>query len=105
MKELDSQTEQILEQIAQLIKQHYPLQQNIAEGGAEENTLISALNKLADNLREKEKRHREKEEKANEIMEVLLKTTVLDFSQKIELSGRGDELDAIAPKREKVNIF
>lgn len=96
MKELDNQTEQILEQIAQLRKLHYPVQQNIAEGGAEENAIVSALNKLADNLREKEKRHREKEEKANEIMEVLLKTTILDFSQKIELSSRGDELDAIA---------
>ena len=88
----DKQTEQILELITQLTKGDY---QSFKNGG-EKSAVIIALIELAETLTQKENLNREREKKANEIMEVLLKTTILDFSQKIELSNRRDELDAIA---------
>jgi PAS domain S-box-containing protein len=58
--------------------------------------IIDKLNKLARSRSESQLRVKNYQNRIEEIVSVLLKYTLLDFSQKIEIQGTGDEIDAIA---------
>lgn len=62
---------------------------NIEEAEDQRVTAENALNQSGSFIKDYEKR-------VNKIMDVLLKYTMMDFSEKLPISDKGDEIDAIA---------
>ncbi len=75
----------ILKELTKRWKAEEQLQKTIKELELKNNDLASKTNFIEEN-----------ENRIIGIMDVLIKTTQLDFSEKIQISERGDELDAIA---------
>ena len=92
----DLRIEQMLQQIVRFANSDYQARGTISEKGDELDAIIIGLNTLGEELESKTKFIKENEKRINSIMEALINTTQLDFSKKLEISERGDELDAIA---------
>lgn len=60
------------------------------------DAIAAAVNSLGESLKAKEKTFYEQEARMNNLIEVLLKYTIMEFSMRCEISDRGDELDALA---------
>ncbi len=99
----DERLDKIQQQIAKFADNDFS--ERIPLTGKEDKIELIAikLNALADKLSDEEgyensaiKIQKYHESRANELLEMLLRYTVLDFSEKLTISDRGDEWDAIA---------
>jgi len=92
----DLRIEKIKNQIMDFVAFNYETRLELSENKDEFDAIIAGLNTLGEELQENALYQADKEQRKNELMNILLKYTVLDFSQKAEISSRKDELDAIA---------
>lgn len=92
----DERVEQILEMIIKFVKSDFKTRLIISERGDEWDAIITGLNTLGEELASKAFYLEENEKRINEIMETLLKYTMMDFSHKVLVTEKRDELDAIA---------
>src|SRR5690554_76729 len=92
----DLRIEKIKNQIMDFVAFNYETRLELSENKDEFDAIIAGLNTLGEELQENALYQADKEQRKNELMNILLKYTVLDFSQKAEISPRKDELDAIA---------
>jgi light-regulated signal transduction histidine kinase (bacteriophytochrome) len=68
----------------------------VSDKGDELDAIIVGLNTLGEELQTSGKILKRFEERVSNLMDVLLRYTLMDFEAKAEVSERGDELDAIA---------
>jgi light-regulated signal transduction histidine kinase (bacteriophytochrome) len=68
----------------------------ISEKGDEIDAIIAGLNTLGEELQTSGKVVKRFEERISNLMDVLLRYTIMDFTAKAEVTESGDELDAIA---------
>ena len=73
----------------------YSAREKVSAKGDELDAIIIGLNTLGEEAEASGKIVRDFEHRVESIMSVLLKYTLFDFSEKINISGVGDELDAI----------
>ncbi|HET6243166.1 MAG: PAS domain S-box protein [Bacteroidetes bacterium] len=92
----DDRMHAILEGALQLNLGNYHHTIPLSEKNDSLDALSIALNTLSDELMNSKKVIDSFEERINGILESLLKFTLMDFSQKVEVTGKGDEFDAIA---------
>lgn len=89
-----------LEEIQKLLVRYttgdYTERGKISERGDELDAIMLGLNTLAEEAQSSGKIIRNYESRVNAIMEILLKYTLFDFSEKAEVGDGGDEIDAIA---------
>jgi len=62
----------------------------------ETDPICKGINSLGEVSEERAQLIRNKEERINELLDVLLRYTVMDFSRKADISVAGDEIDALA---------
>jgi light-regulated signal transduction histidine kinase (bacteriophytochrome) len=74
----------------------YGARAEISDKGDELDAIILGLNTLGEELQASGKAVKKFEERIDNIMQVLLQYTLMDFSSKVEITETGDELDAIA---------
>ena len=67
----------------------------VSEKGDDMDAIIVGLNTLGEELESKSSLLDQEKKRINDIQDVLLKYTIMDFSEKISVSEKGDELDAI----------
>ncbi len=88
-----------LEKINQLLLQYtlgeYKHRETISDKGDEIDAIVIGLNTLGEELEASGTVVRDYKERMDDIMNILLKYTLSDFSEKLKVSGIGDELDAI----------
>lgn len=88
-----------LERINQLLLQYtlgeYKHRETISDKGDEIDAIVIGLNTLGEELEASGTVVRDYKERMDDIMNILLKYTLSDFSVKLKVSGIGDELDAI----------
>jgi len=89
-----------LKNIANLIQQYLDgnlsARESFSADGDLLDIVIANLHRLAEKIRTSGQLILNYEERVTAIMNILLKYTILDFSQKAEISSNGDEIDAIA---------
>ncbi|MDB5284427.1 MAG: hypothetical protein JWO06_3502, partial [Bacteroidota bacterium] len=88
--------EQILKLNLKLVGTTVPGPDKISMDQKQLDTILAGLNNVSNELDEKSRFIEWRTNRLNEIVEVLLKYTLMDFSIKLDISDRGDELDAIA---------
>lgn len=92
----DNRIEQILGLILKFSKSDLKARANISEKGDELDAIIAGLNTLGEELSVKLSEVEKNEKRINSLLEVLLKTTVMDFSKRAAISEKGDGIDALA---------
>ncbi len=92
----DKRIEQIYDLLVKYTTGDFSAREAISEKGDELDAILLGLNTLGEELQSSGLAVKEFEKRINILMEVLLKYTLMDFSQQIEISDAGDELDAIA---------
>jgi signal transduction histidine kinase len=92
----DTRQEKLLEQIERLSAFDCRGRLTLSENGDETDAIAAGLNTLAEELNVKLQYINSKEERINNIIDILMEYTVMDFSKKISLSEHGDEVDAIS---------
>jgi len=89
-----------LSQISSVLKKYlqgdYSYSSELAGEGDELDEVIHLLNDLGSKLHKAGQAMADHERRVTGIMNVLLKYTFFDFSEKAEISSQGDEIDAIA---------
>jgi PAS domain S-box-containing protein len=90
------QPDEVLELIQQFAKGNYKPRLPVPGNGQYTDALSTELNRLGEKLEAKALLAHRDEERIQRIMNVLIKYTVMDFSETLELSDAGDELDAIS---------
>ena len=93
---LNDRIEQILRLNLKLMKVDFDYTGNIAEDPDKLDAILNGLNTVAEEIESKSLFIAERTRRLNQLVDLLLKYTLMDFTQQIEISGRGDELDAIA---------
>lgn len=91
----NNRIEKILELISRFAESDFEAKGEASDSGDEPDLIISALNSLGEKLQLKSFYAIEQEKRINELVEVLLQYTMMDFSKKVSISEKGDELDAI----------
>lgn len=86
----------ILDQIIRLAQNDFEARSPISEKGDELDAIMAGLNLLGEELKHKTSFIEENEKRINAIMDTLIHVTQMDFSVKMPISEKGDELDAIA---------
>lgn len=92
----DDRLERILNLLVKFNVGDFSARETVSDNGDELDAIIIGLNSLGDEAQASGKVVRDYEKRVGSLMEVLLKYTLFDFSEKAEISGIGDELDAIA---------
>lgn len=92
----DPRLQKIQDMIVEMTRGNYSVYESISEKGDELDAILTGLNTLAEELKASGKNIKDYQARITRIMDVLLKYTVMDFSEKAEISEIGDELDAIA---------
>src|SRR5688572_7534461 len=92
----DARLEQIYNQISRLAKGDFLVQENVSEKGDELDSIIVGLNILGEELNSKLMADHDNERRTQLLMDAMVRTTQFDFSQSLEVSEKGDELDALA---------
>lgn len=92
----DKRIEKILDLILKFLKFDFKAHSTILGEKDELDAIIIGLNTLGEEIAAKIADIEGNHQKTNEIVEVLLKFTMMDFSQKIIVSEKRDEFDAIA---------
>ncbi len=92
----DVRVEKILNLLLKYTLGDYSVRETVSEKGDELDAIIIGLNTLGEEAEASGKIVRDFESRVTNIMSVLLKYTLFDFSEKVAIGGVGDELDAIA---------
>lgn len=89
-----------LKNVAELIQQYLDgnlsARESFSKDGDLLDIVIANLHRLADKISRSGQLIANYEERVTAIMNILLRYTILDFSQKAQISSNGDEIDAIA---------
>lgn len=97
---IDNQTEirlkLVLDQILKLAKFDHSTRLVISGNGGEVDTICAALNILAEKLEHRTEEMISDKKRIENITAVLLEYTIINFSNRLELSDKGDEIDAIS---------
>ncbi len=93
---LSESLESIREQILKLSVSDYTKRLTISGDNDDLDSICIALNSLADVHESKEIKRRKDKQRLNNILEILLDYSVMDFSRKAEIGHEGDEFDALA---------
>jgi signal transduction histidine kinase len=93
---INQKIEQILRLNLKLIKPNVSIPDNISGNQEQLDIILTGLNTIAQELEAKSLFIEERSKRLNALVDLLLKYTLMDFSQQITLSEKGDELDAIA---------
>ncbi|MEX2231082.1 MAG: PAS domain S-box protein [Cyclobacteriaceae bacterium] len=91
----DKRVRQILQQIARFSKGDHGPYMNVTENVDEIDAISAGLNALGEALTSRDSAIKEKEERINALLEILLRYTTMDFSVKAPLCSSGDEIDAL----------
>lgn len=92
----DSRIELIKEQILRFAASEYDKKLPVSKKKDDLDAIIAGLNVLGEQLQDTKEYQADKDYRKNQLMEILLKYTVLDFSEQASVSERKDEIDAIA---------
>jgi PAS domain S-box-containing protein len=92
----DPRIAEILDLLVKYATGDYSVRGNISEKGDEIDAIMVGLNTIAEEAHSSRKLTQHYLNRIERVMEVLLKYTVMDFSETLEVSGEGDEIDAIA---------
>lgn len=92
----DVRIEKILNLLLKYTLGDYSAREVVSSEGDELDAIIIGLNTLGEEAESSGKIVRDFEKRVGNIMDVLLKYTLFDFSEKIQVGDVGDELDAIA---------
>jgi light-regulated signal transduction histidine kinase (bacteriophytochrome) len=92
----DKRFQQIKEQIIRYANGDYDAQTPVSPDGDELDAIIAGLNALGEEYKTTLAYYRERTERINQIMELILDYSSMDFSKKAKISQKGDEVDAIA---------
>ena len=92
----DERIEKIYNLLVKFTASDFTARETITDKGDELDAIILGLNTLGEEMQASGKALRRFEDRVNTLMETLLEYTLMDFSNKIEISDAGDELDAIA---------
>ena len=92
----DERIDKIYDLLVKYTTSDFSARETISEKGDELDAIILGLNTLGEEMQASGKALKRFEERVNILMEVLLQYTLMDFSNVIEISEAGDELDAIA---------
>jgi PAS domain S-box-containing protein len=95
-EKLNQSIEQILRLNLELVKPGTRVTGKIADDEVQLDAILNGLNALGAELQAKSQFVEYRSVRLNEMVEALLKYTLLDFSQQLPISENGDELDAIA---------
>ena len=68
----------------------------VPDGSGDFDCIASALNGLGDVLRRRQEGMEKKEARIERLLDILLKYTVFDFSERAPIGEEGDEIDALA---------
>jgi PAS domain S-box-containing protein len=93
---LGKRLDEILQTLVRYSQLDFNIKPQISAEGDELDAIIYGLNTLAEEILASGKIIRAYESRVNNLVEVLLKYTLLDFTVKAEISDAGDELDAIS---------
>lgn len=91
----DKRVQQILQGIVGFSRGEYNANLNVTEKVDEIDAISAGLNALGEALTSRDSAMKEKEERINALLEILLRYTTLDFSVKAPLGSSGDEIDAL----------
>src|SRR6267142_101293 len=92
----DTRVGEILAQLRKFSEGAFSHRLFIAEHADEMGTIGKGINGLGEVLEARARFIKNKEERINKLLEVLLRYTVMDFSEKADISVAGDEIDALA---------
>lgn len=91
----DNRVNEILKQLARYSDGDFTSCLKVSEESDDLNEISKAINTLGRKLSENTRNTKEKEERTNTLLDILIRYTVLDFSSKAEITEAGDEIDAI----------
>src|ERR1700752_3702297 len=94
--EKDERIEKIYALLIKYTLKDFSARETISEKGDELDAIIVGLNTLGEELQASGKTIVHFEERIEQLMDIILSYTIMDFSKKAEVSEAGDELDAIA---------
>lgn len=92
----DIRIAKILTMLQKYAQGEYSYQETVSEKNDDLDKIISALNNLATKRAVFTKQTIDYQNRVGKLLDVLLKYTLLDFSEKAEISDHGDEIDAIS---------
>ncbi len=92
----DPRIKEVLDLLVKFAVGDYGQRGQVSDKGDEIDAIIVGLNALADETQSTRKVTQFYLNRVERVMEVLLKYTMLDFSETIEVSDQNDEIDAIA---------
>ncbi|MDP2387595.1 MAG: ATP-binding protein [Bacteroidota bacterium] len=92
----DERIEQIYSLLIKYTQGDFIERGEISEKGDELDAIIVGLNILGEELQSSGRILSQFETRVNATMNILLSYTLMDFSEKLEITGAGDEMDAIA---------
>lgn len=92
----DKRIAKILNMIQKYSNGEFSFQEKTSENKDALDTIIEGLNALARNRSVYIQKNIDYQKRVEKVMDIMLKYTLLDFSEKAEVSEHGDEIDAIA---------
>ena len=87
---------EVLDQVQRFSSGDYGSSLNVSDRGDAIDLVAVGLNELGNSLRIQQEAIKRKESRIDHLLEILLKYTILDFSERAEVGGEGDEIDALA---------
>jgi PAS domain S-box-containing protein len=93
---LDQRIKQIRSLVEHFLRGEFSFRERSGDEGDEIDEILNKLNRLGETIQQSGKVINNYEQRVLAIMNVLLKYTLFDFSEKAQISGAGDEIDAIA---------
>jgi PAS domain S-box-containing protein len=91
----DKRVNAILSHLAKLGSDDYTGEIKLSKNNDEIDRIGAAINELTRNLSHRSSVQMKREDRINALLAILLKYTVLDFSEKFNISNSGDEIDAL----------
>lgn len=92
----DKRLEDLMQQLSSYSKFDFQPRGIVSGKGDEIDALITGLNKLGEDLISKTGSVKINEDRINTLLDILLKYTIMDFSERMPVSKKADEIDAIA---------
>jgi len=94
--EKDQRIGSILNQVNRLTKLDFEAKGTISEKEDDLDKIVEGLNALGEKLTAQASYIQDSQKRMNSLLDILMRYTIMDFSQKMPLSQTGDEIDAIA---------
>lgn len=92
----DKRIQQILHEIVRFSNGDYSTHMNVSENVDEIDAISAGLHALGEALYSRDRGIKEKEERMNALLDILLRYTTMDFSVKAPIGSSGDEIDALS---------